>query len=57
MAMFVNQSAHFSVYKIFGAYPEWRMLLSESLSGFVDGRLPGNLGDTPEVLDTGERIG
>lgn len=29
-------------------------LLEESVNGFVDGRLLGNLGDTPEAMDTGE---
>ena len=32
-------------------------LCAESLSGFVDGRLPGNLGDFPEAVDTGEGMG
>ena len=29
-------------------------LLIESVHGFSDGWLPGNLGDTPEAMDTGE---
>ena len=29
-------------------------LLAQAISGFGEGRLPGNLGDTPEALDTGE---
>ena len=29
-------------------------LLEQALSGFEEGRLPGNLGDTPEALYTGE---
>lgn len=29
-------------------------LLIDSMSGFADGRLPGNLGDTPEAIYTGE---
>ena len=32
-------------------------LCADSLSGFADGRLPGNLGDIPEAVDTGEGTG
>ena len=30
-------------------------VVAESLSGFVDGRLPGDLGDTPGFLDSSDR--
>ena len=30
----------------------WQMLM-DSVAGFANGRLPGNLGDTPEALKTG----
>ena len=32
-------------------------LLFDSISGFVEGRLPGDLGDTPEALETGKGAG
>ena len=32
-------------------------MILDSLCGFGEGRLPGNLGDTPEALDTGEGAG
>ena len=35
----------------------FRTLCAESLSGFVDGRLPGDLGDNPEAVDLGEGVG
>jgi hypothetical protein len=34
----------------------FRTLCAEALSGLADGRLLGNLGDTPEALETGENI-
>ena len=52
--MFVNHFSSFDTLKLFHEDPACRKLLSESLSGFADGRLPGNLGDMPEVLNTGE---
>ena len=54
MAMFVDQFSSFNTCKLFSEDPAYRKLLSESLRGFADGRLPGNLGDMPEVLNTGE---
>lgn len=35
----------------------FRQLCADSLAGFVDGRLPGDLGDLPESVDTGEGQG
>ena len=35
----------------------FRTLCADSISGFADGRLPGNLGDMPEALETGEGTG
>lgn len=35
----------------------FRTLCANSLSRFADGRLPGDLGDIPEAVDTGEGIG
>ena len=55
--MFIVRSSPFNVFKSFGDYPLWRQLLSESVGAFADGRLPGNLGDTPEMLNTGEGKG
>lgn len=31
-------------------------LLFESISGFVEGRLPGDLGDPPEALNSGKGV-
>lgn len=33
---------------------DFRRLCAEALSGFADGRLPGDLGDAPEAVETGE---
>ena len=55
--MFIAKSSSYSMFMCFGDDPQWRQLLSESLCAFADGRLPGNLGDSPEVLDTGEGVG
>ena len=35
----------------------FRTLCAESLSASVDGRLPGNLGDAPETMETGRGTG
>ena len=35
----------------------FRTLCAESLSASADGRLPGNLGDAPETMETGRGTG
>ena len=42
------------VYQFIHDFKEVRTLLAESLAAFDAGRLPGDLGDTPAMVDTGE---
>ena len=42
------------VYQFIHDFKEIRALLAESLATFDAGRLPGDLGDTPAMVDTGE---
>ena len=41
------------VHIFFNDFTEVRTLIAESLAGVESGRLPGDLGDTAEALDTG----
>ena len=42
------------VYKFYHDFNDVKALLAESLARFAEGRLPGNLGDTPAAINTGE---
>ena len=58
MAMLVFKSAHYLTdlmcFDKFTGSECFGQLLSDSVCGFADGRLPGNLGDTEAAMDTGE---
>ena len=43
-----------TVHRMVTSDAAFRTLCAEALAGFAEGRLPGDLGDTPEAVETGE---